>query len=89
VISEGVIIPVGRYDWIRYRAELDFASQRLISGRVSWWFGPFYDGDVSELSTSIAINPSDLVTLELSGTRNAGTLPRGASSRRYSAHGSG
>jgi hypothetical protein len=44
---------------------------------VSWWFGPFYDGDVSELPTSIAIDPSDLVTLELSATRTAGTLPWG------------
>ncbi|MEE1568141.1 MAG: DUF5916 domain-containing protein, partial [Arenicellales bacterium] len=49
-IAEGVIIPVGSYDWVRYRLELDLASKRLVSGRVSWWFGPFYDGDLSQLS---------------------------------------
>jgi hypothetical protein len=76
-ISDGVIIPEGSYDWVRYRAEVDFAAQRLLSGRVSWWFGPFYDGNVSELSVRLAINPSDLMTFEVSGTRNSGTLPGG------------
>lgn len=76
-ISDGVVIPVGSYDWVRYRAEVDFAAQRLVSGRVSWWFGPFYDGDVSQLSASLRINPSDLVTFEVMGTRNTGTVPAG------------
>jgi hypothetical protein len=76
-IAEGVVIPVGTYDWMRYRAELDLASKRLVSGRVSWWFGPFYDGDLSQLSARIAINPSDFVNVELTGTRNDGSLPAG------------
>jgi hypothetical protein len=53
------------------------ASKRLVSGRVSWWFGPFYDGDLSQLSARIAINPSDFVNVELTGTRNDGSLPAG------------
>ena len=73
----GVVLPPGSYDWVRYRAEADFAAQRLVSGRVSWWFGPFHDGNVSELSVRLALNPSDFVTFELSGTRNTGTLPAG------------
>lgn len=76
-IVEGVVIPVGTYDWVRYRAELDLAGKRLVSGRVSWWFGPFYDGDLSELSLRIAINPSDLVNFEVTGTRNDGSLSVG------------
>lgn len=76
-IAEEVTIPAASYDWVRYRAEVAFAPQRLVSGTVSWWFGPFYDGDVSELSISVGVNPSDLVNLELSGTRNTGELPGG------------
>jgi hypothetical protein len=76
-IADGVVIPVGGYDWVRYRAELDLAGKRLVSGRISWWFGPFYDGDVSELSARLSINPSDFITFELDGTRNQGTLPGG------------
>ncbi|MGD2068801.1 MAG: DUF5916 domain-containing protein, partial [Gemmatimonadota bacterium] len=76
-IADGVVLPEGRYDWVRYRAEVDFAGKRLLSGRVSWWFGPFYDGDVSELSLRLALNPSDVLTFELSGVRNRGTLPAG------------
>ena len=74
-IAEGVVIPVGSYDWVRYRLELDLASKRLVSGRVSWWFGPFYDGDLSQLSLRVAINPSDFINFELSGTRNDGSMP--------------
>jgi hypothetical protein len=76
-VVDGVFIPVGSYDWVRYRAEVDFAAQRLISGRISWWFGPFYDGDVDELSVRVAINPSDLFNVELSGTRNEGSVSGG------------
>jgi hypothetical protein len=76
-IVDGVVIPEGSYDWVRYRLEVDFAQKRLISGRISAWFGPFYDGHVTEFSARIGINPSDLLNFELSGTRNQGTLPGG------------
>jgi hypothetical protein len=56
---------------------VDRAAKRPVSGRVSWWFGPFYDGDVSELSVRTAIKPSDLLVFELSATRNSGSLPAG------------
>jgi hypothetical protein len=70
-------MPAGSYDWLRYRAEIDFAAQRIVSGRISWWFGPFYDGDVDELSVRVALNPSDLWNFELSGTRNEGYVAAG------------
>ncbi len=76
-IDDGVVIPAGSYDWVRYRAEADLAGQRLVSGRVSWWFGPFYDGNVSEFSATLAVNPSDFLTFEVSGTRNSGSVPAG------------
>jgi hypothetical protein len=76
-IADGVVIPAGSYDWVRYRLEMDLAAKRPVSGRISWWLGPFYDGDVSELSVRAEIKPSDLVTFELNGTRNDGSLPAG------------
>ncbi len=76
-IVDGVVIPEGSYDWVRYRLEVDFAQKRLISGRISTWFGPFYDGHVTEFSARVGINPSDLLNFELAGTRNQGTLPGG------------
>jgi len=76
-IVDGVVIPPGTYDWMRYRVEVDFAARRVVSGRVSWWFGDFYDGSVDEISVRLAINPSDLVNLELSGTRNEGEVSAG------------
>ncbi|HSW28792.1 MAG TPA: DUF5916 domain-containing protein [Longimicrobiales bacterium] len=76
-VADGVTIPGGVYHWVRYRLEGDVAAKRKLSGRVSWWFGPFYDGDVSELGVSLSFKPSDLLAVDLSATRNDGSLPAG------------
>ena len=48
-----------------------------MSGRLSGWFGPFYDGNVSELSARLAVNPSDFITFEFTATRNEGHVSAG------------
>ena len=76
-IADGVVIPAGSYHFIRYRMEADIASKRKVSGRVTWWFGSFYDGDLDQLQLRVNINPAPLATIELSMTRNTGSLPAG------------
>lgn len=76
-VSDGVVIDPGVYDWIRYRVEVDFAAKRPLAGRVSWWFGPFYDGDLSELTLRLQFNPSDLLNFEITGQRNSGEVSAG------------
>jgi len=76
-ISDGVVIQPGAYHWVRYRLEGGIASKRTLSGRVTWWFGPFYDGNVSQLSSTLTFKPSELFNLEFSLTRNDGSLPEG------------
>jgi len=76
-IADGVIIPGGSYNWIRYRFEQDFAARRKVSGRVSWWFGGFYSGSLHQITTRIAFKPSAFATFELTGERNIGSLPAG------------
>jgi hypothetical protein len=77
-ISDGVVIPAGEYNWVRYRVEQDFAARRMVSGRVSWWFGGFYGGNLHQITARVVIKPSSLVSFELSGERNIGDLPAGA-----------
>ncbi len=76
-IAPNVTIPAGQYEWIRYRLEGTFATKRAVSGRVTWWFGDFYDGRLDELAATLVIRPSAAASLELTAVRNAGSLPVG------------
>jgi hypothetical protein len=76
-IANGVVIPPGSYDFTRYRLEGDIASKRKISGRASWWFGPFYDGTLHQIELRLNINLVELFTFELNSVRNIGSLPTG------------
>jgi len=76
-IAEGVIIPPGSYHWQRYRLEYAAAPQRVLSGQITWWFGPFYDGSLHQISLRLAWKPSAFLGIEFSGERNIGDLPQG------------
>jgi hypothetical protein len=73
----GVEIPAGSYHWVRYRLEADLAAKRKVSGRVSWWFGGFYDGTLHQVAVRVAVRPSATASLELVGERNVGELSTG------------
>ena len=77
-IADGVIIPAGSYNWVRYRFELDVASKRKVSGRASWWFGDFYDGTLDQVTLRMAIKPSADVSFEVSAQRNTGEVSAGS-----------
>ncbi|HEU5169945.1 MAG TPA: hypothetical protein VFU46_05380 [Gemmatimonadales bacterium] len=76
-IAPDVTIPPGSYDWIRYRLEGTLASKRKVSGRLTWWFGDFYDGRLTELSGALVPRPTAAIALELTAVRNTGSLPGG------------
>ncbi len=76
-IAEGVVIPPGEYGWVRYRLEGDIAAKRPISGRVSWWFGDFYDGTLDQVEVRLDVKPWQLLTGEFSVGRNSGRLEAG------------
>jgi len=44
-IADGVIIPPGTYEWIRYSVGWEFAAKRKLNGRVRWGFGSFLRGN--------------------------------------------
>ncbi len=76
-ISEGVVIPTGEYNYVRYRLETEIASKRRLNGQLTWWFGPFFDGHLNEYQATINWNPTTIVTFEFSGVRNVAELPFG------------
>ncbi|UJH67716.1 carbohydrate binding family 9 domain-containing protein [Allomuricauda sp. SCSIO 65647] len=76
-IAEGVTIPVGEYNFMRYRLEMEFARKRRLSGQATWWFGSFYEGTLDEFELELNWNPSALLAFEFSGLHNRGRLPFG------------
>ncbi|UOY07052.1 carbohydrate binding family 9 domain-containing protein [Muricauda sp. SCSIO 64092] len=76
-ISEGVTIPVGEYNFMRYRLEAEFARKRRLSGQATWWFGSFYEGTLDEFELTLNWNPSALLAFEFNGLHNRARLPFG------------
>lgn len=76
-IADTVTIAPGEYSWLRYRLEADIASKRPISGRVSWWFGGFYDGTLHQIQVRLLGKAWAFATLELAAERNIGRLSAG------------
>lgn len=76
-IADGVDIPVGEYNFMRYRLEAELAAKRKLSGQITWWFGTFYEGHLDEFQMQLNWNPSALLGFEFSGVRNSAQLPWG------------
>jgi hypothetical protein len=76
-IAEGVRIPEGSYDWLRYRLEVGSAAKRKISGEATWWFGDFYTGTLDQIELETSWTPSSLVTLLMEAERDIGRLEQG------------
>jgi hypothetical protein len=77
-IADGVTLPAESYHFNRYRLEAGSAAKRRLSGQVTWWFGPFYDGHLDQYELTAAWKPSSLFILEFSGERNVGRLREGS-----------
>jgi len=76
-IADTVTIAPGEYNWLRYRLEADIAPKRPVSGRVSWWFGGFYDGTLHQVQVRLLAKAAAFATLELGAERNIGRLSAG------------
>jgi hypothetical protein len=76
-IAPGVVIPVGKYDWRRYRLEAGTAAKRRLAAQVTWWFGGFYNGTLDQLSADGSWTPSPIVSLLFNVQHNSGRLPAG------------
>ena len=76
-VANGVVIPPGSYEWLRYRLEAGTAQKRRLYAQVTWWFGDFYNGKLDQFLWTGAWNPKPIATVEFSGERNIGRLATG------------
>ena len=63
-IVEGVFIPVGAYEFDRYRASYWFGRQRHVSGWLGLDFGGFFGGDRTEIGYWGRVDVSSRFSLE-------------------------
>ena len=76
-IAENVVIPTGSYHFTRYRLEMETAAKRRLNGELTWWFGPFYEGHLHIIESSVNWTPTNFLAFEGSLVRNIGRLPFG------------
>jgi Domain of unknown function (DUF5916)/Carbohydrate family 9 binding domain-like len=74
---EGVRLPAGAYQWVRYRAEAGSAAKRKVSAQATWRFGGFYSGTLDQLLLVGSWHPSGLLSIDFSGERDLGRLKEG------------
>jgi hypothetical protein len=76
-IEDGVIIPVGKYNYMRYRLEFELASKRPVSGEATWWFGTFYTGTLDQLEFNLSLRFTSNIIIDLSYEKNIVDLHEG------------
>ncbi len=77
-IADGVIIPPGDYNFVRYRVEAQSSRHRpwRVGGTV--WFGDFYTGSLTQWETFVTYTTREgHLQLELSAENDFGGLPEG------------
>lgn len=73
-LADNVDIPTGSYEWTRFTVGAHSAEKRRLRGHVVWESGDYYNGRLSTVEAGISIRASDLLTFEVNGERNTGTL---------------
>lgn len=76
-LTDDVYVDEGTYNWTRYRIEWASSSKRRFTGKLSWWFGSFYDGNMNQYQADVTWRLSHRFNLALEGEKNKGTLPSG------------
>lgn len=77
-VAPGVVIPVGRYDFSRFRLEAQSSDHRRLRAGATVWFGGFYGGTLTQLTTYVSwTSPAAHLQAELDGENDYGSLPEG------------
>jgi hypothetical protein len=76
-IEDGVTIPAGEYDWIRWHAEGETALKRPVSGGLAVEVGDFFDGTRLDGEASVSWRPSRHFAGELGYEESWIDLPDG------------
>jgi hypothetical protein len=76
-ISDGVVLPVGRYDNFEWTLSAETAGRRLVSGEASITHGGFWSGERTRWRGGVTVRPATGLSAEGQVVRNEVELPQG------------
>lgn len=76
-ISDGVIIPQGKYNFLRYRFEFSTSSYKTIKFGMSYKFGGYYNGKLNRLELDLAYKLHGNINTSLQAEFVKGDFPSG------------
>lgn len=77
-ISDGVVIPIGHYDFDRVAMQINTGGQRRFSAGLSYETGDFYDGESVSAQTNFNWRPSEHFRLSVEYRVDDIDLPHGS-----------
>lgn len=78
-ISPGVVIPPGSYTFHRFRVEAQSSEHRKVTAGATVWFGSFFDGTLTQISTYLNWrNSGGHLQLGVTAENDYGSLPWGS-----------
>ena len=76
-IHPGVVLPIGSYQWHRFRAEANTATKRRWVIDAAYWWGGFYNGTRKQIGLGLTLKPNAHLSVALRADRNDITLREG------------
>jgi len=76
-ISEGIIIPQGKYNFMRYRFEFSTSSYRMLKFDLSYKFGEYYNGKLNQLELGLDFKLHGNINTSLQAEFIKGDFPDG------------
>ncbi len=76
-ISPGVLLPVGEYEFTRYRSVFASATKRRLSGSVNFAWGDYWSGTAEQVTVSATWKLPPWFTITLNSNQTFAQLPEG------------
>jgi len=76
-ISDGIIIPQGRYNFLRYRFEYSTSSYKMIKFDFGYKFGDYYNGKLNQLELGLNFKLHGNINTALQAEFIRGEFPEG------------
>jgi hypothetical protein len=76
-VSDGIVIPMGAYDYTNFAASLSTAERRPVSAEATWRFGEFYSGHYDDVNLGLNVKVNGTVNLSLDANLVRGRMPDG------------
>ncbi|MDD8027445.1 MAG: hypothetical protein PHI34_13140, partial [Acidobacteriota bacterium] len=76
-VADGIVLPLGPYDYTNYSVSLSSAERRPVSAEVNWQFGEFYSGHYNNVELGLNVKVNGTLNLSFDTNLVRGRMPQG------------